>query len=65
SNLPKGEDILVEVNTVEGVAKYSDNHDINNRLELDLSDLKGGLYILKISYGDQVLARKILKSVGN
>lgn len=62
ANLPSGAGIIVAINTLEGEVKYSTMLDVDRQIELDLADLREGMYILRISYGDQTITRKLLKS---
>lgn len=60
-NLPEASDVEVSVMDLSGSRKYLDKLDVQSSLELDLSNLKAGLYILQIKYDAQIFSRKVVK----
>jgi len=61
-NLPEASDVELSVMDLSGSVKYVEQKDIQSSLELDLSVLKAGLYILQIRYADQIFSRKVMKT---
>ncbi|WP_185152849.1 T9SS type A sorting domain-containing protein [Fulvivirga aurantia] len=61
-NLPQGEEVDVQVSTIAGNNVYSQDIVVNNGLKIELPELKDGVYVLKLTFGDQTILRKIMRS---
>lgn len=61
-NLPKNEVVNIELKSILGRQVYSQKRDVTDDLIINLPEIEDGVYFMILTFGDQSVLRKVIKS---